>query len=90
MYNTKKYRAILFAPDGEYVTDFERDTKEEVWECVENMGSRWIFYPFVFVGTDKTIVDASEDMEWLKGRRIPTVAKIIRSDWGRRYLEAHC
>lgn len=42
------YKAILFSPDGEdYVTDFERKTKEEVIEAIDNMGSRWIFYPIV-------------------------------------------
>ena len=39
------YKAILFATDGDYVTDFERKTKEEVEKEIENMGSRWIFYP---------------------------------------------
>lgn len=43
------YAAVLIAPDGEYVTDFERDSVAEVWDCVNDMGSRWIFYPFPVV-----------------------------------------
>lgn len=42
------YKAILISPDGEdYVTDFERKTKEEVIKAIDNMGSRWYFYPIV-------------------------------------------
>ena len=40
------YRAILFAPDGDYVTDFPRKTESEVISELENMGSKWFFYPF--------------------------------------------
>ena len=71
----KKYQAVLFAPDGDYVTDFhDTNTIEEVWEEINNMGSRWIFYPFCCVGTDKTIVavwDGCNDN--LKNKRIKTV-----------------
>lgn len=41
------YKAVLFAPDGEWVTDYFSPTKDDVWEKVANMGSRWIFYPIV-------------------------------------------
>ena len=35
-----KYQAVLFAPDGDYVTDFyNMDTIEEVWEKINDMGS---------------------------------------------------
>lgn len=40
------YRAILIAPDGDWVTDFKRETITEVEEELADMGSRWIFYPF--------------------------------------------
>lgn len=43
------YAAVLIAPDGEYVTDFESDSVAEVWDRVNNMGSRWYFYPFPVV-----------------------------------------
>ena len=43
------YQAILFAPDGEFVTDFKRETKQEVEDCINGMGSRWIFYPIVAI-----------------------------------------
>jgi hypothetical protein len=44
-----KYKAILFSFDGDYVTDYEADTVEEVWKRVNDGGSRWYFYPFSFV-----------------------------------------
>lgn len=77
-----KYRAILFHPEGDYVTDFnDRETKQDVWECIADMGSRWIFYPIPFVATDKTIVDVPDGLEHLKGKRIKTVQKYLNEYW---------
>ena len=78
----KSYKALLFSPDGESVTDF-RDKKAipEVWDCINNMGARWIFYPIAFVSTDKTIVDAPEGMDFLIGKRIETVKKYLSEKW---------
>lgn len=76
------YQAILFNPDGDFVTDFTgRKTKDEVWNQIEYMGSRWIFYPICFVATDITIVDTPEGMEFLKGKRIKTVQKYFKDLW---------
>jgi len=76
------YKAILFHPAGDFVTDFrDRTSKDKVWEAVADMGSRWIFYPLVFVSTDKTIVDTPEGMEYLKGKRITTVKKYLADIW---------
>ena len=75
-----KYQAVLFAPDGDYVTDFHgKDTVQEVWDCMADMGSRWVFYPFCCVGTDKTIVACWDGAPiGLEGRRIKTVSKYIK------------
>jgi hypothetical protein len=76
------YKAFLFHPEGDYVTDFEdRNTKEEVWKEVENMGSRWIFYPIALVGTDKRIVDTPEGLEFLKGKGIKKVREFLSKEW---------
>ena len=49
-----RYQAILFASDGEFITDFKnKKSINEVWDCINNMGSKWIFYPFCCVTTDK-------------------------------------
>lgn len=76
------YQAILFHPEGDYVTDFrESETKQDVWDRVADMGSRWIFYPIIFVATDKTVVDTPEGLEHLKGKRIKTVQAHIKEVW---------
>lgn len=78
----KQYKAILFHPEGDFVTDFNNNTEiSDVWECIGNMGSRWIFYPICFVCTDKTIVDTPEGMEFLRGKRVKTVAKYLSQKW---------
>ena len=45
------YAALLIAPDGDYVIDYVRDTKEEVINELVNRGSRWYLYPFEFIIT---------------------------------------
>ena len=78
----KNYKAILFHPEGDYVSDFtDRKEIQEVWEEVSEMGSRWIFYPIPFVATNKTIVDTIEGLEWMKGKRITTIQKFLRQIW---------
>lgn len=77
-----KYKALLFHPDGDYVTDFrDRDTIEEVWDEIADMGSRWFFYPLCFVATDKTIADAPDQLRGMKGKRISTIQKYFRDTW---------
>ena len=78
----KQYKATLFHPEGDFVTDFRGEkTISDVWEGINSMGSRWIFYPLCFVTTDKTIVDTPEGMEFLKGKRIKTVKKYLSDKW---------
>lgn len=84
----KNYKALLFSPDGDFVTDFrDRSEIQDVWEEVSEMGSRWIFYPLPFVATDKTVVDAPEGLEFLKGKRITTVINFLKSEWKNRAEE---
>jgi len=50
-----KYEALLVAPDGDFMPDFGEDTIEKVQNDLANMGSKWIFYPYVFIiRTSKT------------------------------------
>ena len=76
-----KYKAILFHPNGDHVTDFPRNSKQEIWDEIADMGSRWIFYPLVFIATDTTIVDACDGMEQFKGKRISTLQKYLQDIW---------
>lgn len=74
------YSAICFAPNGEYVRDFYSDSKESISEEINNMGSRWFFYPFVFIATEKTIVEAPNCLEFLNGKRIKTVERFFKEN----------
>jgi hypothetical protein len=74
------YSAICFAPDGEHVRDFYSDSKDSISEEIENMGSRWYFYPFVFIATEKTIVEAPNCFEFLNGKRVKTVERFFKEN----------
>ncbi|MFA5049295.1 MAG: hypothetical protein WC516_09790 [Patescibacteria group bacterium] len=49
-----KYQAVLISPDGQdYVTDFgNSESIDLVWQSINNMGSKWFFYPICFVIKD--------------------------------------
>ena len=70
----RRYKAILFAPDGDWVVDFSADTKEEVIERLADKGSRWIFYPFEGIILDKGGLTTSK-------QRLVDVAPNLPSDW---------
>lgn len=80
-----RYKAALFAPDGEYVTDYPRATIEAVQAALADQGSRWYFYPFHAVIVDhgrvttgsQRIVDAAEPFEDLRGVTLRTFGRII-------------
>ena len=70
----KKYCLICMSFDGEYITEGSKfDSVQSAWDRSNDMGSRWHFYPFHFVTTGKTIVDAPEPMQHLIGKRVKTV-----------------
>lgn len=78
------YKAILFARDGDWVTDFrERTTKDEVLNELANMGSRWIFYPVQGIIIDRgklttqeqVVNNLCEPFDFLNGKRIKTIKK---------------
>lgn len=84
----QKYKAVLFAVDGDWVTDFPGNTKEEVIEQLANKGSRWYFYPLEGVILDKggittatqRLIDAAPPIEFLKGKAIRTVRKYLEKN----------
>ena len=42
----QRYKAILFAPDGTWVTGYRGETKKKVIERIVNRGNHLIPYPF--------------------------------------------
>jgi len=75
------YHATLFHPDGDFVTDFYRDDKQEIWECVADMGSKWVFYPIIVITTDKAIVDTTDDMKHWNHKHIKTFHNYLKKRW---------
>lgn len=81
----KNYQATLFSFDGDKVSDFKnKESVSDVWNEISEMGSRWIFYPIPFVSTEKTIIDAPEGLEFLKGKRIKTAQTFLKNQWAER------
>jgi len=80
-----KYKAILFAPDGDWVTDYRGDTKEEVINQLANRGSCWHFYPYEAIILDKgglttvrqRLVDTVYPLNGFKGKSIATTSKYL-------------
>lgn len=84
------YRAILFSPDGDYVTDYTRETIEEVQEELADQGSRWYFYPYEAIfsfddqaryakGINEKIVDAAFPIEHFKGLTIREAVEEVKT-----------
>ena len=78
------YKAILFSPDGDWVTDCSGQTKEEVWNKIADLGSRWYFYPYPAIIKDKGHTNSFQRIcdvyaepdslqEWMKGKSIRTI-----------------
>jgi hypothetical protein len=85
------YKAALFAPDGDWITDYRASTIKDVWLIHENSGSRWFFYPIIVIITDhgtvttatQRIVDAPDLLADFKGKSLRTLSKFIKEnqDW---------
>ena len=85
----RRYKAALFATDGDWVTDHRGcETIDEVWERIANQGSRWFFYPFSVVIVDhygfttgtQRIVAGDELYEWAKGRTLNSFGKWLKAN----------
>ena len=89
-----KYEAVFFHPAGDFVTDFKADTKQEIWERISDMGSRWIFYPIpVIISTngknitDCIIVDVPDGLEYMERHKVKTLQKMLIKEWDTRPQE---
>lgn len=90
------YKAVLFAPDGDWTTDYaESATIEEVEEKLADQGSRWYFYPFHGVIRDngsltrntQRLVSAAYPFEDMQGRSIRAFGRML-ADTPESTLEA--
>ena len=77
-----RYRLICMSFDGEYQVERPTfDTLDEVANYANDLGSKWYFYPFTFAVTAsaKTIADSVFPLDWAKGKRVKTVARIFKA-----------
>lgn len=87
-----RYKAVLFATDGAWVTDCLGVTIEDVEEQLADIGSRWIFYPIGgiiklgkyadegFTTHKARVVRMYGEFEGLRGT-IENIGKIIASSF---------
>lgn len=74
------YKLICMSFDGDHITERpEFESIEDAWEYSNDLGSKWYFYPFHFVvtGSGLTVADPPHLLEFLKGRRVKTVARLF-------------
>lgn len=83
------YRSVQFSVSGnKWVFDHEqKKSVSDVWECLSDQGSKWIFYPVPFVirgehgNTNfktRRIVSACDGLQFLEGKTIETARRFIK------------
>jgi len=71
-------KVLVMSFDGD--TQLERpefETIEDAWNYANDVGSKWYFYPFVFIVTNsgKTIKEGIFPLEFLMNSRVKTVSR---------------
>lgn len=70
------YEIVCMSFDGDYVRENGSfKTIQEAWDYAGDMGSKWFFYPFIFIVNedDRVIADAATPLEWTIGMPIGDV-----------------
>jgi len=92
MPNQYSFKMVAFAPDGDFITDFRNcSTAKECVEQIENMGSRWFFYPFCFVVnevTEKVKYTCNHYTDHLVGQKIDVVKQHMKDN--KEFFEGFC
>ena len=86
------YKLLLMAPDGEFVTEGHDLTFDEAGDLSEDMGSRWIFFPYHFIIKDygnvdphQRIIESNDEMPYLKGKSVMRVQKLFQEYFQNKY-----
>lgn len=74
----KKYKVTLFSFDGDAVSDGFFENIDSAERYINDLGSKWYFYPFAFVTTTKTVISSLVGLEFLSGKRIKTVKILFK------------
>lgn len=78
------------ADDGGYVIDDSvHTTIDEAWDYAGDFGSKWVFYPYVFIITDSelSIVEGPLNLEYMKGKRVSTVERLFKEHFDKHLKE---
>lgn len=84
----KKFEIIMIAIDGGSVKDSNHETIEAANEAINDMGSKWFFYPFASIVRGQTVKQlygalynraTGENIlnKLLSGKRLKTVKKLF-------------
>jgi hypothetical protein len=77
----KQYQVLVMSFDGEYKKESPIfDDIDKAWNYADDLGSKWYFYPFVFLTNSKKTIAESPfyALNWAKGKRISTVKRIFK------------
>ena len=89
----KTYGLYMLSFNGDYVKDSEHETIESIDIAIENMGSKWISYPWPFIVKGQTVkaiygsfIDLTGESYlniFLRGKRCKTICKIFKDFYER-------
>lgn len=77
-------KILCMADDGEFVIDNSiHNTIDDAWDYANDFGSKWVFYPYVFIINDAelTIMAGCDNLDYLKSKRIKTVKKLFNQSY---------
>lgn len=75
---TKSYNLLVVSFNGDTQLERVNGDVKDCWERSNDMGSKWYFYPFHFVVSDKTVIDTPNELNNFKGKRIKTLLKSFK------------
>jgi len=88
-----KYIGLLIALDGDYVVDYEGNSKDEVINKLANRGSRWYFYPIEAViknsstpVENRRLIDVAPPLEKFKNRKVKTLINFVKHNLVKWYV----
>lgn len=79
----KTYNLMVVSFDGEKKIETVNGDVNYCWEHSNDMGSKWYFYPFHFVVSEKTVIDTPNELSIFKGKRIKTLLKVFKATYKR-------
>ena len=89
----KTYNLMVVSFDGDKKIETVNGDVNDCWEHSNDMGSKWYFYPFHFVVSEKTVIDTPNELSIFKGKRIKTLLKVFKATNKRlvnEYIDADC